>query len=36
MTPTFLMRGPSGEKTVTGAIELSELRDAVAEVGPQT
>lgn len=36
VTPTFLIRGPNGEKTVTGAVELSELQDAVAEVGPQT
>ena len=36
VTPTFLIRGPNGEKTVTGAVEVSELQDAVAEVGPQT
>ena len=36
VTPTFLIRGPNGEKTVTGAVEVSELRDAVDEVGPQT
>lgn len=32
VTPTFLIRGPGGEKTVTGAIELSELQAAVTEV----
>lgn len=36
VTPTFVIRGPNGEKTVTGAVEVSELQDAVAEVGPQT
>lgn len=36
VTPTFLVRGPNGEKTVTGAVEVSELQDAVNEVGPQT
>jgi protein-disulfide isomerase len=36
VTPTFLIRGPNGEKTVTGAVEVSELQDAVDEVGPQT
>ena len=36
VTPTFLIRGPNGEKTVTGAVEVSELQDAVAEVGPKT
>ena len=35
VTPTFVIRGPNGEKTVTGAVEVSELQDAVAEVGPQ-
>ena len=32
VTPTFLIRGPGGEKTVTGAIELAELQAAVTEV----
>lgn len=32
VTPTFVIRGPGGEKTVTGAVELSELQDAVTEV----
>ena len=36
VTPTFVIRGPNGEETVTGAVELSELQDAVAEVGPRT
>jgi protein-disulfide isomerase len=36
VTPTFLVRGPRGEKSVTGAAELSELQEAVAEVGPAT
>jgi protein-disulfide isomerase len=36
VTPTFIIRGPNGEKTVTGAVEVSELQDAVNEVGPQT
>jgi protein-disulfide isomerase len=36
VTPTFIVRGPRGEKTLTGAAELSELEAAVAEVGPQT
>jgi protein-disulfide isomerase len=36
VTPTFIIRGPNGEKTVTGAVEVSELQAAVAEVGPQT
>jgi protein-disulfide isomerase len=36
VTPTFLVRGPNGEKAVTGAVEVSELQDAVNEVGPQT
>lgn len=36
VTPTFVVRGPNGEKAVTGAVEVSELQDAVNEVGPQT
>lgn len=32
VTPTFLIRGPGGETTVTGAIELAELQAAVTEV----
>jgi protein-disulfide isomerase len=36
VTPTFLIRGPNGEKTLTGAVEVSKLQDAVNEVGPQT
>lgn len=36
VTPTFVIRGPNGERTVTGAVELSELQAAVDEVGPQT
>lgn len=36
VTPTFVIRGPRGETSVTGAVELSELEDAVAEVGPQS
>jgi len=36
VTPTFLIRGPNGETTLTGAVEVSELQDAVDEVGPQT
>jgi protein-disulfide isomerase len=32
VTPTFVIRGPGGEKTATGALELSELQDAVTEV----
>ena len=36
VTPTFVVRGPSGEKKLTGAVELAELEAAVAEVGPQT
>jgi len=36
VTPTFVIRGPGGERSVTGAVEPSELEAAVAEVGPQT
>jgi protein-disulfide isomerase len=36
VTPTFVVRGPGGETTVTGAVELSELEDAVAEVSAQS
>jgi protein-disulfide isomerase len=36
VTPTFIVRGPNGEKTVTGAVEVPELQDAVNEVGPRT
>jgi protein-disulfide isomerase len=36
VTPTFVIRGPNGERTVTGAVELSELQAAVDEVGPRT
>lgn len=33
-TPTFIVRGPKGERTVSGVANLSEFRDAVSEVGP--
>jgi protein-disulfide isomerase len=36
VTPTFLVRGPGGERSISGAVEASELEAAVAEVGPQT
>ncbi len=35
-TPTFVIRGPGGERSLSGAVESSELEAAVAEVGPQT
>jgi protein-disulfide isomerase len=35
-TPTFVVRGPRGERSFTGAVEASELQAAVAEVGPET
>jgi protein-disulfide isomerase len=36
VTPTFVVRGPRGEKTFSGVPELSDLQAAVAEVGPQS
>jgi protein-disulfide isomerase len=36
VTPTFVVSGPRGETTLTGAVEVPELEDAIAEVGPQT
>ncbi|WP_217914108.1 DsbA family protein [Miltoncostaea marina] len=33
-TPTFIVRGPGGERTISGAANLSEFQDAVAAVGP--
>lgn len=35
-TPTFVVRGPGGERSLSGAVEASELEAAVNEVGPQT
>jgi protein-disulfide isomerase len=33
-TPTFIVRGPGGERTISGAANLSEFEEAIAEVGP--
>lgn len=33
-TPTFVVSGPRGERTVEGVANLSEFEDAIAEVGP--
>lgn len=33
-TPTFVVVGPRGERTVEGVANLSELEDAITEVGP--
>lgn len=33
-TPTFVISGPRGERTLEGVANLSEFEDAVAEVGP--
>jgi protein-disulfide isomerase len=33
-TPTFIVRGPRGDRTIEGVANLSEFEDAVAEVGP--
>ena len=34
-TPTFVVRGPRGERLIEGAANLSEFQDAVTAVGPQ-
>ena len=34
-TPTFVVRGPRGERTVTGAVEAGEIAAAVTAVGPR-
>jgi len=33
-TPTFVVTGPRGSRTITGAGNLSDFEDAIAEVGP--
>lgn len=33
-TPTFIVRGPGGERTISGAANLSEFQEAVEAVGP--
>jgi protein-disulfide isomerase len=35
VTPTFVVSGPRGERTLTGAVEVSALEEAIAEVGPR-
>jgi protein-disulfide isomerase len=35
-TPTFVVRGPGGERAFSGVPETSEIEAAVAEVGPTT
>jgi protein-disulfide isomerase len=35
-TPTFVVRGPRGERTFSGVPETSDVEAAVAEVGPAT
>ena len=34
-TPTFVVRGPRGERLVEGAANLSQFQEAVGAVGPQ-
>lgn len=36
VTPTFLVKGPRGTKTLTGAVEPAQLGAAIREVGPQS
>jgi protein-disulfide isomerase len=36
VTPAWVVRGPGGERSLSGAVEASELEAAVTEVGPQT
>lgn len=35
-TPTFVLTGPNGERTISGVANLSEFEQAMAEVGPQS
>lgn len=34
-TPTFIVRGPRGDRTVEGVANLSQFEEAIAAVGPQ-
>ncbi len=34
-TPTFIVTGPRGSRTISGVANLSDFTDAIAEVGPR-
>jgi predicted DsbA family dithiol-disulfide isomerase len=35
-TPTFVVKGPRGQRAIVGAVNVSDLQAAINEVGPAT